>query len=851
MILQPLCISDDLGAAIAYAKKRYASIAKGARPGIHALPYYGSVSQDALLCRIVLGLDPSADIVQILRVPRPQVIVFVANEWDVPGTGSMPFYGPNAVDPHIVNTMALGDTGTVIVIGQGIGRPAVLTSTNTAVIAISDRPTTFAEAVAMNVIPGALDGYTADNCTVTGFTLTLNSFGNTRFLLNRPGNSVYAALSQLDGGEHIFRKAPVAGTTELYSQGGGRVGGGARFVISGHTYIPQSNSGVRAGGSSRFVRYRVLRSKGGAVAGGTSGVRYWHDTTTRPLAGAPYSVTIDYDDRIGYQLTLSGTSKRGGVITFRITALGIGCAVTATGVFSGLGTWHGTTSFSYVAVETGWGVALDSLPTTITVNILAPLTLPIADSFSVSTPFATRNSLGITLRGSATRGGSLTYSIVAYGANIVIGAGDGTSWPLSFSGVWHGATYLDYTVTEIANGKTRTSAVARVTITVEAPITSLANFTLDLADDKPGTLWTFTNTTPAMPDESAVTLLWEVYSQPGPNMVYPTSTTGQTTTVTPINVGAYSVKLTVTDAYGGTSSAIVTVDVVAALLPPTGIGFSVNVPWAQRGGFAISLNGSAKRGGVLSYAITLCASNTTARIFTGFDFVDWAVASLTTTPAGTYSFSYTVTETANGEAVTSTPIDVIVYLLAVAPLAISSWSTSDKYMTWTGGVPPYTASLLPSSTGIGINAQPGSGTTVYLSSAGCNTNGSLRITDAAGASVTMLLANLGYPLCVAAATWHWQLIWTCPLLDAATYPLWFSAPPGGGNTYRTSINGAYRMYGLRADAFISSSYGCSGLQMNQATGLNFSNASWPLDYPNQGAEYPVIYYRQLYQWVFS
>ena len=776
MILRPLCTSDDLGDAIAFAKARYRSLSDGQRPLTHNIPFKSTA--DLFIIRVILGMTKNSDQVQILKPPMPQVITFwIANEWNVGGLGTIPFYGPGASDPHIEGGLVPADTGTLIVIGKVAGTPFVLISTDPSVCSISDLPVTFAEAYAMAVDTSLLEGYTADNCTVTGFTLTVNGYGRTKFYLDRPAVTGYTKLGTMYGGEHIFRHADGGSITEMYSTGGLVFGGQANVISNGHQFF-QSTGGLCLGGAAVFMVEKTLRSVGGLVLAG----RAWIERSLplKPTVPAPWTVTIPYAERYGKQITLYGTAVRGGVITFRIPELGANCTVTNTGIFYGSGAWYGTTTFKYIAIETKNGIAVESAPVQVTVVVDVPLTSPWGENILVTKNFAEQTEIRIDLagKGHATMGGTLAYSAGSPGYGIAsLYMESATVVRVSMTGTYAGTAFFSYMVTETSAHDTFTSLPAFVGVTINPPACPQADFTIAYnPDDKVGSVWTFTSTTPPALDGSALTYAWAVIGKPAASVAaYLTSAAGLTTALMPDVAGSYTVQLTVTDAYGSTSVKTSSPTAVALILPPTALSSSTPRTYIQAvvNFTEVYMTGTAKRGGVLTYQVLSFSGGDYGK---GANYITFRVAS-----AGTYTLRYTATEkTADNVSATSEVATITIYVAAQVITAMT-YAMENVYVTGTnlwgrdaiisGGDGVHGAvQMIGQSNGLGFAWVPGYNVVAPQATGGGDHNGTgyVRVYDGSGRFVDIPFSAFNIPP-YSTASWHWELQWTSPAGDIRNY----------------------------------------------------------------------------------
>lgn len=547
MIIQPLCESEELGQAIAYARVRYESISQGARPRVYAFAYKGL---ERLLVRVVLGLDETRDQVQILSLDRkPQEWFFATNKWDKATNTFGPVWyqdDPGDTTPHLPDHLIIGDSATVVAVGGASAKPINLVSSNTAVCTISRFEVTYQDLVEESegwADPGLIDLVHPD-MVIAGFTVHLDGYGDTSFTLSQAGNGVYLPAPTIYSGPWRFRQGqegdPGGNFNDL--EGGACVGGGAIFQFDQELMV-EEEGGACAGGSALFQTETQFTGSGGACAGGSAlsfssqdlaesggaccGGTADFSTSSGLLAQggvcaggsalfATYSVpiikptvlaippaVIPFTESHSWPFQLVATPARGGTVTFRIVSKGGNCAVAVSGspvlangkwygtaLFSWTGVAGGSTSFSFSAIETKSGIASESTPSAVSVTVQPPIPSPTADFFEVTTSYETRDSLQLVLRGRAVRGGTLTYHIGAHNPGLVLAQVGTTEWSMHFYDyAWQEGYYINYWVTETKDGVSRDSALANVTIHVKLPTLPLVDFESHFPDTPAGSEW--------------------------------------------------------------------------------------------------------------------------------------------------------------------------------------------------------------------------------------------------------------------------------------------------------------------------------------------------------------------------
>ena len=414
----PLCQSAELGDAIGFAKSRYQALASTAsRPSSRTLGF--DAGMDSFLCRFLFADYAESDSVQIIKIQSSgsydgtgavvaqgsvttssligQTITITTDEWDSEDVFDTPFI---ATFDH--SNDEIGLTGTLAGTGGGSGNPVVLTSSNTAV------------------------------CAVSGSTITVVGSGRCFFTLSQAGGGGYAPARPLVGGEHLFHAPAIFyGNGRVVAQGSvdaigmrygtmearGRVvargsaqaftrkvaaGSGkavARGVGSGFKGSQSTGAGSAVVlGSVAAHRGGVMASAGGAVARGAAVVRGGGNFTAAGCAVARGSVgtaaieipkptvqaitrSFTYAAMDSYQkITLLGTAVRGGVMTYQLLGLGGITEKLAYSHVSGsadvfvtrYGNWYGTATFYYTVTETKDGVAATSMYKGVTIRITAP-----------------------------------------------------------------------------------------------------------------------------------------------------------------------------------------------------------------------------------------------------------------------------------------------------------------------------------------------------------------------------------------------------------------------------------------------------------------------------------------------
>ncbi|OHD22879.1 MAG: hypothetical protein A2Y38_15880 [Spirochaetes bacterium GWB1_59_5] len=91
----------------------------------------------------------------------------------------------------------------------------------------------------------------------------------------------------------------------------------------------------------------------------------------------------------------------------------------------------------------------------------------------------------------------------------------------------------------------------------------------------------------------------------------------------------------------------------------------------------------------------------------------------------------------------------------------------------------------------------------------------------------------------------WVKKWTNPRTNILLYPLYNG---GGSQGFIVSYDGMWMAYGALTTILLPPPYGSTGLQMNQDTGWNFSDASFPFGF---GGGYAYMYYQEMYHWELS
>jgi hypothetical protein len=445
MILRPLCTSVDLEKAIAFAKKEYSGLVNGLRPFIHTLPYRGTT--DALLCRIILGITPELDTIQIFLLSvsktftgssgaiaggaatfttlRSQTIV-TTSAWVLPMVDTdTPQYSRNneAAVPHPVYPSTKIGEFTVVSSG-GSGNPVVFSSSDPAV------------------------------CSISGNDIISQGSGRVRFFADQAGGTGYLPATELVSGTHIFSTAG-----RFFSQGGALAGGRATMVRGKRKLW--AGLGL-AGGRAVFGKSKRFIGSGGAIAGGA--VR---TSKASQFAGGGGSIA-------GGAATFSSTQDRsftgaGGVIT------------------GGSATVNRAISKRF----DGLGGAIAGGSATIT---LGAIPKPTAVSAPVTFPYRDVNDTFISIYplGTAVRGGVLTYQVhtTSNKLNIVedIVNGKKRFKVYKLDHYWLGTTTFTYTATETFNGISVTSDPATVTLEATKP-TAMAHVSTLIGN--PNTVYTW------------------------------------------------------------------------------------------------------------------------------------------------------------------------------------------------------------------------------------------------------------------------------------------------------------------------------------------------------------------------
>ena len=305
-----------------------------------------------------------------------------------------------------------------------------------------------------------------------------------------------------------------------------------------------------------------------------------------PVAGSP-SVTMPQNTSVAITLLGSDTDT-GDQLTYLLAtgpshgALGLisGSSVTYTPATD----YSGSDSFTYT-VSDG---ADTSAPGTARITVEAPInTLPVADSFSVTTPQNT--AVTIILQGSdGNTGDQLTYSLATGPSHGALGVISGASVAYTPASGYSGSDSFTYTVSD---GK-GVSTPGTVSITVEAP-----------ANDAPVALFSSSVnnlevafTSHSTDDGAIVNYEWDFGDGAAKGA-------GETTTHTYATAGDYRVILKVTDdgnpALTGTSEVKIA---VAAASPPPIAKISVNPGQEVAEGTEVTLDGSGSTGdGSLTY----------------------------------------------------------------------------------------------------------------------------------------------------------------------------------------------------------------------------------------------------------
>lgn len=467
---------------------------------------------------------------------------------------------------------------------------------------------------------------------IAGFTINLVGYGTTSFTLSQAGLGLYLPAPTIYSAPWLFRQGQEEDPDGTYEASGGAcAGGSAVFKFNDDLYV-EASGGACAGGSATFVQETTVPASGGACAGGSapsfgsfdfaasggacaggsapvsksssfasSGgacgggsavVVTFNTEVPKPVVQAIPLNTFPFDASQNRTIPLIATPARAGsTMQFRIVAKGSNCTVAVTGTptfangkwtgsatFSWTAAGGGNTTFSFSAIETKNGIVAESFASSVPVTVLAPIPNPTADFFEVTTSYEARDTLQVTLRGHAARTGStLTYHIGPHNPGLTLTQVSFNTWSCHFYDyTWQEGYYINYWVTETKDGVSKDSAMANVTIHVSRPALPAFDFTTLFPETPAGTEW-FTGQiiqfdytgAGLMADGSPITLAWEILSQPGPNIAYPDDTDSGRMTFHPIDAGAYTVRLTVSDSYGQSASKVKYYECRSSILPPT------------------------------------------------------------------------------------------------------------------------------------------------------------------------------------------------------------------------------------------------------------------------------------------
>jgi hypothetical protein len=179
---------------------------------------------------------------------------------------------------------------------------------------------------------------------------------------------------------------------------------------------------------------------------------------------------------------------------------------------------------------------------------------------------------------------------------------------------------------------------------------------------------------------------------------------------------------------------------------------------AANGPLLAFLAGTPARGGVITYALYIVATNDIAYEYVGAHFTV-TIPNPTTryfrfrytgpTSGGTYAFRLVVIETLDGIAVRSSPVIMQVVVAAKPPLTLTA---SVGNLAWANGTGPYTLTL----SGVVQGSPPGSSIPFAAGSTGasipitgwCTTSGVFTLTDSSsGQSASVSVLSCGVPAC--------------------------------------------------------------------------------------------------------
>jgi hypothetical protein len=391
MILRPLCISDDLETAIAYAHKNYPGIAAGPRPQVVNRACMGA--RDSFLVRFLLGPEAVYDIVQILLIDRTRY--FTAS-------------GGMIVGGEATETLVRAKLPQTITITLDVW----LTTDGSTPSAVEDTPFTattdhhFApniieihgtgtlSATASSGLPVSLYAVDPSVATISGFNIEIIGYGNAQFYLEQAGDATYLPAPRLTGGLHILKEFQ----NETFTGSGGMVVGGQATV----SYAFTGSGGMVVGGEGIGGKTITFTGSGGMVVGGQSTAGYEFtgsggmvvggqafpstENPIKPLAMQNIAITFPYKDTDAEYITLhfvgTGTAKRGGVLTYTILVeddvnYTYVPAIHTNGnpvyrMYKKDHYWLGLDTFEYIVTETADGLAIDSDIATVIVNAAAP-----------------------------------------------------------------------------------------------------------------------------------------------------------------------------------------------------------------------------------------------------------------------------------------------------------------------------------------------------------------------------------------------------------------------------------------------------------------------------------------------
>ena len=455
MILRPLCTSPDLAAAITFGKARYESVAKGARPSVHAAPYVGATEQ--LLCRIILAVNPALDTLQIIKTRSPQEILVLVSEWSDPSdfvSVSQPFYDTIESTPaHTIRARRLGVTGEILAVGGRSGKPLVFTSTDTSVLSGVGADLTFAAFIELastwsgsvietspNFIFEFTGGYritVSPDMPITSFTVTLEDWGETSLYLSQDGAGIYPAAPTLHGGDFTFE---VFSMGELLMEGGACLGG-EMVIESSSPSLHVMEGGACLGGEMLTVYGLAFPMSGGACAGGSM-----------PVASS-YAFAMEGGVCLGGEIPIASGAEfamTGGVCLGGEMSFSVGVSQQMTG-----GACLGGEMLVGVGVSfTMPGGACIGGEMAFEATGLEPPTIDIP--ISVIIPYEQRVDYMIPLTGTAKRGGVLIFTLTGQSANCTLlkVTQSGSTWVKfnTLATTFPAASWFTYKCTETVDG---------------------------------------------------------------------------------------------------------------------------------------------------------------------------------------------------------------------------------------------------------------------------------------------------------------------------------------------------------------------------------------------------------------